>query len=102
VTRTHAFKTVAFTKRFAKSYGKLGEETAGQCDDAILDLQTDPLPAGLRMKPIRPSNVYYEVRINSGDRLVIYPVSNTAYVMDVVTHDEIKRWGTEPAPTIDD
>lgn len=54
------------------------------------------------MKPIRPNNVYYEARINSGDRLVIYPVSDTAYVMDVVTHDEIKQWGNESAPTIDD
>lgn len=102
MARTHAFKTVTLTKRFEKSYGKLDEAIADQCDDAILDLKTEPLPPGLRMKPIRPNNVYYEARINSGDRLVIYPVSDTAYVMDVVTHDEIKQWGNESAPTIDD
>ena len=64
-----------------------------QCEEGLAQLLDDPLPPGLHLKPIRPSNKYWEARINRGDRLILYPVGGTAYVMDVVTHDEIKRWG---------
>ena len=98
MARTHAFAVVELTNRFKKSYAKLSVEVADQCDDALADLVRDPLSPGLRIKPIRPSNVYYEARVNRSDRLIIYPVSNTAYVMDIVTHNEITKWGNESAP----
>jgi len=53
---------------------------------------TEPLSPGLHFKPIRPSNRYWEARINRGDRLILYPEGAEAYVMDIVTHDEIKKW----------
>lgn len=99
MTRTNAFTEVRLTARFEKSFRKLSGQVQEQCEQALQQLVQDPLSKGLRMKPIRPNDVYYEVRINAGDRLVIWTVSNCAYIMDVVTHDEIARWGSVPAPT---
>ena len=100
MSRSRAYKEVVLTKRFDKSYGKLSGDVQQQCDDALEDLIEDPLSPGLHLKPIRPGNRYYEARVNSGDRLVIYPVGTTGYVMDVVNHNEIKSWGNEPAPLL--
>ena len=98
MARTHAFAELAFTARFEKSLARLSPQARGQCRAALQQLLSSPLAPGLRMKPIRPNNVYYEARINSGDRLVIYPVGGVAYVMDVVKHDDIARWGSEKKP----
>lgn len=88
----HGFSTVELTARFKKSFRALSAERRLQCMAALEQMYEDPLPNGLRYKPIRPANVYFEARINSGDRLVILPSGNTATVMDVVTHDDIQRW----------
>lgn len=98
MTRTFAFAEVKPTRRFEKSFGKLTPAAQAQCRDALRQLLVTPLAPGLRMKPIRPNNVYYEARINQGDRLIVYPINDTAHVMDVVTHDDIAKWGNEKAP----
>lgn len=98
MARIQAFEQVELTSRFEKSYAKLDGKRAAQVDDALLDLVSDPLSPGLRMKPIRPNNVYFEARVNSGDRLVIFPIGNTAYVMDVIKHDDIAKWGNQKRP----
>lgn len=98
MARTHAFKEVKLTKTFERSFRRLGSESQEQCKEALKLLVRDPLSSGLHMKPIRPNNVYYEARTDRGDRLVIYPVGNTAYVMDVVDHDRLATWGHERAP----
>jgi hypothetical protein len=43
--------------------------------------------------PLRPNNKFWEARLNSGDRIVLLPDGDTAWVMDVISHDEIKLWG---------
>jgi mRNA-degrading endonuclease RelE of RelBE toxin-antitoxin system len=93
MSRARAFKSLELTRRFEKSFQKLSTESQEQCAEALEQLVEEPLAPGLHLKPIRPSNHYLEARINSGDRLIIWPVAGVAHIMDVVKHDDIKRWG---------
>lgn len=92
MTRTRAFSHIELTRQFERSYRRLSTERKAQCDDALRQLLVEPVAPGLHLKPIRPSNRYWEARINRGDRLILYPQGAMAYVMDVVTHDEIADW----------
>ncbi len=47
----------------------------------------------MRIKPIQPDRYYDEARINDGDRLVHRIESDTLWVVDVVPHDDIDRYG---------
>jgi hypothetical protein len=100
VSRKHGFEKLSLTDQFKKSYRKLTTTSQTDCDVALKQLRQKELPPGLRTKPIRPNNVYYEARTNDGDRLVLYPVSNTAYIMDVVKHDDIDKWGRIKKPEL--
>lgn len=91
--RARAFKSLQLTKRFEKSFRRLGSDSQAQCEEALEQLVQEPLPPGLHLKPIRPSNTFWEARLNSGDRIVLLPDKDTAWVMDVIGHDEIKLWG---------
>lgn len=91
--RIQAFKALELTKRFEKSYRDLGSDAQDQCDDALGQLIQDPLLPGLHLKPIRPNNTFWEARLNSGARIVLLPNGDTAIVMDVINHDQIRLWG---------
>lgn len=91
--RSRAFSALHLTKRFEKSFRRLGSDRQAQCEDALQQLLHGPLRQGLHLKPIRPSNTFWEARLNSGDRIVLLPEGNAAWVMDVISHDEIKLWG---------
>lgn len=91
--RARAFKSLQLTKRFEKSFRRLGADSQAQCQDALEQLLQDPVLPGLHLKPIRPNNTFWEARLNSGDRLVLLPDGEMAWVMDVISHDEIKLWG---------
>lgn len=91
--RARAFKSLQLTKRFEKSFRRLGSDSQAQCEEALEQLLQDPVLPGLHLKPIRPNNTFWEARLNSGDRLVLLPEGDTAWVMDVISHDEIKLWG---------
>lgn len=91
--RARAFKSLQLTKRFEKSFRRLGSDSQAQCEEALEQLLQDPVLPGLHLKPIRPNNTFWEARLNSGDRPVLLPEGDTAWVMDVISHDEIKLWG---------
>jgi hypothetical protein len=92
--RNRAFTYLERTRRFDKSFLKLGSDAQDQCAEALEQLISEPLAPGLHLKPIRPSNEFWEARLNSGDRIVLLPYRDMAYVMDVVKHDDIKQWGS--------
>lgn len=92
MTRARAYSSFELTARFDKSYKRLSAELKEQCDDALMQLLCDPVPVGLHLKPIRPSNHYWEARINKAHRLILLPQSGMAYVVDVVVHDDIAKW----------
>ena len=51
---------------------------------------------GLNVKPILPDKHYLEARISSGDRVVFRIQDDAIYFLDVVTHDDIGRYGRRP------
>lgn len=91
--RTRTFSVLHLTKRFEKSFRQLGSDRQAQCADALQQLVEGPVRRGLHLKPIRPNNTFWEARLNSGDRIVLLPEGDAAWVMDVIGHDEIKLWG---------
>ena len=91
--RARRFTSLQLTRRFEKSFKRLGSDSQVQCEGALEQLLQNPLPRGLHLKPIRPNNKFWEARLNSGDRIVLLPDDGTAWVMDVISHDEIKLWG---------
>lgn len=93
MTRARPYSRLEFTTRFDRSYQRLGAELQQRCDRALEQLLADPIAPGLHLKPIRPSNKFWEARINRGHRIILLPVGGMAYAMDVVTHDEIATWG---------
>jgi mRNA-degrading endonuclease RelE of RelBE toxin-antitoxin system len=91
--RARRFTSLQLTRRFEKSFRRLGSDAQAQCEDALEQLVQDSVLPGLHLKPIRPNNKFWEARLNSGDRIVLLPDGDTAWVMDVISHDEIKLWG---------
>ena len=91
--RARRFTSLHLTRRFEKSFRHLGSDAQAQCEGALEQLLQNPAPPGLHLKPIRPNNKFSEARLNSGDRIVLLPDGDTAWVMDVISHDEIKLWG---------
>ncbi|TFH58985.1 MAG: hypothetical protein E4G90_10500 [Gemmatimonadales bacterium] len=87
------FDELEFTMQFDDAYQSLQGRVQKQCDKAIGFLLTNPGHPSLNLKPIQPSKIYWEARLNSGDRLIIRPEGPTALIMDIVPHDDISRWG---------
>jgi Txe/YoeB family toxin of Txe-Axe toxin-antitoxin module len=49
----------------------------------------------MRLKPIQPEKYDREARINHGDRLVYRIDEGKLWVIDVVSHDDIVRYGNK-------
>ena len=91
--RARRFASLYLTRRFEKSFRRLGSDAQAQCEGALEQLLHNPVPPGLHLKAIRPNNKFWEARLNSGDRLVLLPDGDTVWIMDVISHGEIKLWG---------
>ena len=87
------FLAAEFSKRFEKSYAGLTAAQQNGVDKAVIALLKRKPTPGLRIKPIQPDKYYDEARINDGDRLVHRIESDTLWVVDVVPHDDIDRYG---------
>lgn len=82
-----------FAARFEKTYAKLPHDRQGGVDKVVLALiKQEPTP-GMRVKPIQPEKHYSEARISAGDRLVFRVDGGTVAFVDIVTHDDIERYG---------
>lgn len=87
------FLAAEWSKRWKKSYTRLDSERQAACDRAAIALiKKQDLP-GLRVKPIRPEKYYLEARLNQGDRIVFRIEGATIFFVDVISHDEIDRYG---------
>ena len=87
------FLTVQWSEQWKKSYSRLGPERQAACDRAAIALVKGETSPGLRVKPIRPQNHYLEARLNQGDRIVFRVEGGTIFFVDVISHDEIARYG---------
>ncbi len=91
-----AFLTARWLERWKQSYARLSADRQAACDEAAMALIKQAAPPGLRVKPILPDKFYLEARINSGDRIVFRIADGTIEFVDVVSHDEIGRYGKRP------
>lgn len=93
MARKQPFLDAEFAEPFEVAYAKLQAPQQSGCDKVIMALlRRQPTP-GMRVKPIEPDKYYCEARINDGDRLIHRISDGTLFVYDVVTHDEIGRYG---------
>jgi hypothetical protein len=97
MARKQAFLAAIWSETWQESYTKLSAERQEACDHAALALIKQIPSPGLRIKPIQPAKFYLEARINSGDRIVFRIAEGTVFFVDVVTHDDIARYGRRPA-----
>lgn len=65
----------------------------GGVDKGVIALLKRKPTPGMQVKPIQPDKYYDEARINDGDRLVHRIDGGTLWVVDVVPHDDIDRYG---------
>jgi mRNA-degrading endonuclease RelE of RelBE toxin-antitoxin system len=93
MARRQPFLAAEFSKRFEKSYAALTVAQQNGVDKAVMALLKRKPPPGMRVKPIQPDKYYHEARINDGDRLVHRIDDDTLWVVDVVPHDDIDRYG---------
>ncbi|MCA1790234.1 MAG: hypothetical protein LC667_10360 [Thioalkalivibrio sp.] len=93
MARRKKFLAAEFSKRFEKSYASLTVAQQNGVDKAVIALLKRRPTPGMRVKPIQPDKFYDEARINDGDRLVHRIESDTLWVVDVVSHDDIDRYG---------
>ena len=87
------FLTAEWSERWQASYARLSPERQAACDRAAIALIKRESSSGLRIKPILPQKHYLEARLNQGDRIVFRVEAGTIYFVDVVSHDEIVRYG---------
>jgi hypothetical protein len=93
VARRQKLLAAEFSKRFEKSYAGLTVAQQNGVDKAVMALLKRTPTPGMRVKSIQPDKFYDEARINDGDRLVHRIKDDTLWVVDVVPHDDIDRYG---------
>lgn len=87
------FLAAEWSERWKKSYSRLGPEQQAACDRAVIALIKKENAPGLRVKPIQPEKYYLEARLNQGDRIVFRIEAGTIHFVDVISHDDIRRYG---------
>jgi Txe/YoeB family toxin of Txe-Axe toxin-antitoxin module len=93
VARKKGFLGAEFSNRFQESYAALSHDRQKAVDKVVLALMKQDVTPGMRVKPIQPEKYYREARINHGDRLVYRIDEGKLWVIDVVSHDDIVRYG---------
>jgi mRNA-degrading endonuclease YafQ of YafQ-DinJ toxin-antitoxin module len=90
------FSTTETGPRFEKSYRHFPASVRKQIDKSISHLTSNPAHPGLESHPIKPDRYYWEAYVNKGVRLIYRPQGSHLVLVDVVTHDDIKRYGCAP------
>lgn len=91
------FLVPEWSGRFQKSYGKLPADGQRRCDEAVMALIKQESSPGLHIKPILPAKYYHEARIDRGNRIIFRRDGDVIFFVDVVAHDDIKRYSTRAA-----
>lgn len=93
MARKKQFLGAEFSDRFKTSYADLSVDRQKGTDKVILALMKRETTPGMRIKPIQPEKYYDEARVNDGDRLVHRIENGKLWVVDIVDHDDIDRYG---------
>ena len=93
MTRGRGELELSYGSRFEQRLHRLPEARRSSCLRVIAALARQESTPGMRVKPILPGRFYSEARISAGDRLIFRTSEGVLYLIDVVTHDEIVRYG---------
>lgn len=93
MARKQQFLAAEFSDRFKASYAALSHDRQKGVDKVILALIKQELTPGMRVKPIQPEKYYGEARINDGDRLIHRIDGGKVWIVDIVSHDDIGKYG---------
>jgi hypothetical protein len=96
MARKQTFLPTQWSDPWKENYAKLSAERQAACDEAAIALIKQLFSPGLRVKPIQPDKYYLEAQIDSGDRIVFRLEGGTIFFVNVVSHDEISRYGKRP------
>lgn len=91
-----AFTTVERTRRFDKAVDGLQSAQRKQLQKQLAQLLQDPSHPSLAAHQIKPDKYYWEAYLNKGDRIIYIPAGSHLVLVDVVTHDDIGRYGKRP------
>ena len=90
------FFNAEFSDQWDRSYPKFQPAEQRGIDKVVMALLKNQPTPGMRIKPIEPDKYYNEARANDGDRVVHRIKDGTVYFVDVVTHDDIGKYGKAP------
>lgn len=93
MARKHLFLNAVFSEHWKVSYERLQLSAQNGVDKVVMALLKQRPTPGMRIKPIEPDKYYYEARINDGDRMIHRYDAGTVYFIDIVSHDDIARYG---------
>jgi hypothetical protein len=93
VARKKQFLGAEFSDRFRASYARLSLERQKNADKVILALIKGETTPGMRIKPIHSDKYNHEARVNDGDRLIHRIEKGKLWVVDIIEHDDIDRYG---------
>lgn len=96
MTKPATFLDVVWYDDWKRSYAALSVEEQRACDSAVRSLIEQEVSSGLRVKPILPGKYYLEARATSGDRIIFRAAGGTIFAIDIVTHDDVARYGRRP------
>lgn len=89
-----AFRNASFVDAtWGRSYARLTAQQQKQVDKVVIELLKGSTAPGLRIKPIQPGKRYHETRANQGDRVIFQLSGDVLIFVDIVTHDDIGRYG---------
>lgn len=99
MAKKQTFLNAEWSDQYRKSYAALQYSEQTNADRVAMALiKREPTP-GMRVKPIEPDKYYNEARINDGDRQIFREGDGTIWFVDIVTHDDIGRYGRKPKGT---
>jgi len=93
VARHVVLLNTTWTERYKKRYTDLAPPDQQSADRVALAIMKGETTPGMRVRPIQPEKVFYEARLDDGDRIIFRMSDGMIYFEDIVSHDEIGRYG---------
>ncbi|HEU0053920.1 MAG TPA: hypothetical protein VFQ39_12130 [Longimicrobium sp.] len=90
------FASFAHLARFSVAYARLQKDLQKQVDKAVHLLRAHRAHPGLNVHPIQPDKHYWEAYANKSDRIIFIPDGDRLILVDIVSHDQIGKYGKRP------
>lgn len=91
-----AFQTLEITEQYKGAVARLQQSVLKQVAARAKLLFENPAHPSLKAHSIKPDKYYWEAYVNRGDRIIYIPEGSHLVLVDVVTHDDIRRYSKRP------